>query len=357
VQPKKQEALFLGTGRHLGKAPERSAPTCKERHRAFPSRMPGRILVIRGGALGDFILTLPAIRLLRDNFKECSLHVLGYRHIAALAQGYYADSTRSIDYGPLASFFNPKASLDPELCDYFAEFQQIVSYIYDPDGLFAGGLRRAGARNLICGSPKITETEHAALQLARPVEKLGLRLEDPAAHIFPLSKDLAEAQDLLSGFSRPLIAIHPGSGGERKNWPIEGWLAVQKKFLEDTRVGHLLIIAGESDSEQIAQMRLAIATKRQRVLENLPLPLLGAILSQCAYFVGHDSGISHLAAAAGTSCLLLFGPTNPKVWAPANRGVAVLQAPEGQLSHLETRTVLARIDKSLNDAFGNNSRC
>ena len=48
--------------------------------------MPGRILVIRGGALGDFILTLPAIRLLRDNFRNCALHILGYRHIAILAQ-------------------------------------------------------------------------------------------------------------------------------------------------------------------------------------------------------------------------------------------------------------------------------
>ena len=48
--------------------------------------MPGRILVIRGGALGDFILTLPAIRLLRDNFRDCALHILGYRHIAILAE-------------------------------------------------------------------------------------------------------------------------------------------------------------------------------------------------------------------------------------------------------------------------------
>jgi heptosyltransferase-2 len=49
--------------------------------------MPGRILVIRGGALGDFILTLPAMRLLRENFKNCALDILGYRHVAVLAEG------------------------------------------------------------------------------------------------------------------------------------------------------------------------------------------------------------------------------------------------------------------------------
>jgi heptosyltransferase-3 len=311
--------------------------------------MPGRILVIRGGALGDFMLTLPAIRLLRDNFRDCALHILGYRHIAILAEGYYADVIRSIDYGPLASFFNPKASLDQQLCDYFAGFQQIVSYIYDPDGLFAGGLRRAGARNLLSASPKIAEHGHAAFQLAEPLERLGLKLQDPAAQIFPSSKDVAAAEALVAELRRPLMAIHPGSGGERKNWPVERWLALQKKMLEDARIGHLLVIGGESDSPQLAQMRLTLRADRQSFLENLPLPLLGAILSQCAFFVGHDSGISHLAAAAGASCLLLFGPTDPQVWGPANRGVGVLHAPSGQLSELETSTVLARIDEFLDD--------
>jgi ADP-heptose:LPS heptosyltransferase len=317
--------------------------------------MPGRILVIRGGALGDFILTLPAIRLLRDNLRDCALHILGYRHIAILAEGYYADFIRSIDYGPVASFFNPKASLDQELCDYFAGFQQIISYIYDPDCLFEAGLRRAGARNIISASPMIAGRRHAAFQLASPLESLGLKLQDPAAQIFPSSKDLATAQDLLASFQRPLMAIHPGSGGEKKNWALEGWLAVQEKILDDPRIGHLLVIGGESDAEQLAPIKLTIRAERQSFLESLPLPLLAAVLSECSFFVGHDSGVSHLAAATGASCLLLFGPTDPQVWAPANRGVSVLRAPGGQLSDLETSTVLARMDEFLDDGLRNDS--
>lgn len=320
--------------------------------------MPGRILVIRGGALGDFILTLPAIRLLRENFQNCALDILGYRHIAVLAEGrYYADSTRSIEYGPLAGFFSPKASLDPGLCAYFSGFQQIISYIYDPDGLFESGLRRAGVRNLISVSPKIDGTEHAARQLARPLEQLALWLEDPAARIFPTEKDLADAQALVSALPKPLVAIHPGSGGERKNWPLDRWLEVQRKILDDSCVGHLLVIGGESDSNQLSRMRTNHLVQRQTVLENLALPLLGAILSQCALFAGHDSGISHLAAAAGTRSLLLFGPTNPDVWAPTNPTVTVIRAPDGQLSNLETASVLATMDTLLEDAFRNDSRC
>ena len=70
-------------------------------------RPSGRILVIRGGAIGDFILTLPAIKLLRDSIPAAHLEILGYKHIIALAEmSRYADATRSIEYGPLSSFFS-----------------------------------------------------------------------------------------------------------------------------------------------------------------------------------------------------------------------------------------------------------
>src|SRR5947209_10057729 len=96
-----------------------------------------RILVIRGGALRDFILTLPAIRLLRENFPAARLEILGYKHIIALAEErFYADATRSIEYGAVSGFFSRNAPLDPELAEYFAGFQQIVSYLYDPDEIF-----------------------------------------------------------------------------------------------------------------------------------------------------------------------------------------------------------------------------
>ncbi len=182
-----------------------------------------RILVIRGGAIGDFILTLPAIRLIRENFPECHLEILGYRHIASLAEGrFYADATRSIEYGPMAAFFNPRAELDAELSGYFASFQQVISYIFDPDGLFEGGLRRAGVKNLIAGSPKLTDDTHAAKQLARPLEQLALWLEDPAA-AFLSPSDLAAAGARSGEYRQALDRTTSRQRRERKNWPLDNW--------------------------------------------------------------------------------------------------------------------------------------
>ena len=101
-----------------------------------------RILVIRGGAIGDFILTLPALKLLRDAFPASYIEVLGYKHVGALAEmSGYANATRSIEYALLSSFFSRDGELAPELMTYFGSFHQIVSYLFDPDRVGSGSLR------------------------------------------------------------------------------------------------------------------------------------------------------------------------------------------------------------------------
>src|SRR6266480_68818 len=115
-----------------------------------------RILVIRGGAIGDFVLTLPAIKLLRDRFPETHLEILGYKHIAALAeQRFYADAVHSIESASLAKFFAKDSELPAELKDYFRGFDLILSYLYDPDRIFETNVRKSGAAAFIAGPSKI----------------------------------------------------------------------------------------------------------------------------------------------------------------------------------------------------------
>lgn len=313
--------------------------------------MAGRILVIRGGAIGDFILTLPAIGLLRESFPAAHIEILGYRHIASLAERrYYADATRSIEYAPLAGFFNPKSDLDPDLSEYFGGFHQVISYIYDPDQLFEKSLRKAGVKNLISVSPKIGDSDHAARQLALPLQQMALWLEDPAAEFFPSPEDLAIAKQWVeSRQDSRVLAVHPGSGGERKNWPLPAW---QEFLTAEHRTGRwdkILVVGGESDTPRLAALRRSLPSEGMTFLEGIPLPVLGAVLGRSSQFVGHDSGISHLAAAAGANCLLMFGPTDPQIWAPANDHVSVITAPGGDLSALDVAAVRRRVDEILQD--------
>jgi len=295
-----------------------------------------RILVIRGGAIGDFILTLPALKLLRDSFPAAHLEVLGYKHIVALAElGGYANATRSIEYGRLASFFNRDGELAPELVEYFGSFQQVISYLFDPDDIFANNLKRAGVRNLIVGSPKITDREHAARQLARPLERLALYLDDPAAIISPNEEVKVDPS---------LIALHPGSGSETKNWALGRWAALAESLLSVHGSRRLLLIGGEADAARVAQLGKTLPNDRVQFAQNLSLVELAVRLQKCALFLGHDSGISHLVAAVGTPCLLLFGPTDPAIWAPANPQVRVLRASNLTMDGIGVGEVLAAVD-------------
>lgn len=300
-----------------------------------------RILVIRGGAIGDFVLTLPALKLLRDAYPRARIEILGYKHIVALGENrFYANATRSIEYGPLAGFFAKNAELPIELRDYFGTFDLVVSYLYDPDRIFEQNIRRCGVEEFLVGSSKITGTEHAARQLSRPMEELGLCSPDPAARLYPSAADRAFAADLHRLLQPPIIAFHPGSGSGQKNWPIDRWIELARWFLTEAHATTLLVIGGEADDRQLAAFRSAgLSEAAVRFVVNLSLPELAAVLEKCRCFLGHDSGISHIAAATGLPCLTLFGLSDPEIWAPQNAGVRVLHAPFGDLAQLDRETV------------------
>ncbi len=296
--------------------------------------------MIRGGAIGDFILTLPAIRLLRENFPNAHLEILGYQHIVEIARGrFYADATRSIEYGAMAGFFVPNSILAEDLVDYFASFQQVVSYLFDPDGFFERNLHRAGVKNLLPAYVKIDDSQHASRQLARPLERLALFLEESAARINLSDEDREFARRFLGESSSPVIAIHAGSGSTRKNWPLENWANLGRWLTSRNPGARLLLVGGEADGPQLDALTAAWRDADVLVARDLALPHLGAVLARCRLFLGHDSGVSHLAAAVGASCVLLFGPTDPAVWAPANAGVQVIEAPFGELGRLSLPAV------------------
>jgi heptosyltransferase-3 len=243
---------------------------------------------------------------------------------------------RSLDSGALARFFARNSGLPAALREYFASFDLIVSYLYDPDKIFEENVRKSGADTFLAGPSKLDKSEHAAFQLARPLHALGLTLPDPGAHLFPSDEDRAAVRYL-----RAHVVLHPGSGSQTKNWPLENWINLGNDLLSH---GHqILILTGEADRERSDQLRVAWKSDRVQFAENLPLPQIAALLEGIV-FVGHDSGISHIAAAAGARCLLLFGWTDPAIWAPANRSVTVLRAPEGKMRLLDSETVIVALN-------------
>ncbi len=311
-----------------------------------------RMLFIRGGAIGDFILTLPAMQLVRDTLPDIEIEILGYESIAQLATASgIAVKTRSIEHGPMANFFVPDAELDAELKEYFASFDVVVSYLFDPDGYFAGNLRRADVKHLVEASHRVddqtADAPSAAQQLATPLEGLALYLEKPFVELDFDSSAHSIASSAVSDIDAGeiLIAVHPGSGSPRKNWSRKKWAEVAARLCREQPRARFIVVSGEAETETIGDFlqQLDAAGVAWSEAQDLPLPALGALLKRCQLFLGHDSGMSHLAAACGVKCVLLFGPTRAEIWAPQNPRVEIVSAADGKLASIQVEQALEKI--------------
>ena len=155
---------------------------------------------------------------------------------------------------------------------------------------------------------------HATETFLKPLERLAIFAADPVPRL-SLNPQLSTLN---------LLALHPGSGSERKNWPERHWRELLARLLDETEL-QLLLIGGEVESERVAALARTLSSSRVQLALNLPLPELADRLRSCHAFVGHDSGISHLAAAVGVPVLALWGETAEAIWKPAGDNVRILR--------------------------------
>jgi heptosyltransferase-2 len=211
-----------------------------------------------------------------------------------------------------------------------------LAVIYSRSSDLARGLGLMVPR-VVCHDPAPPGGVHASRWLARPLEALGLEPPADLAPVLPTPAEANVARDLLARLPEGFLAIHPGSGSPRKNWPAERFAAVLDSR---ARPRPWLLVEGPADGAAAAPL----AQRPGAVLaRGLGVRALGAVLAQSGLFIGHDSGVSHLAAAWHAPTLALFGPTDPAIWAPVGPRVRVLRAPRGQMEALSVDEVLTAV--------------
>jgi heptosyltransferase-3 len=306
--------------------------------------MNGRILVIRGGAIGDLILTLPVLAALKRQFPKATLELMGYPHIAQLAlAGGLVDRVQSIEARALAGFFARNGELPAELAQYFGGFDLILSYLYDPDHIFETNVRQCGRAQFIACPHRPDEALeiHATDVFLKPLERLAIYDADATPRL-----EVVKAFATTMGTGR-WLAAHPGSGSEKKNWPEANWAALLRKAMENATIS-VLLVGGEAERDRLETLAGGLPPGRVKLMKSVPLAELAQWLRSCIGFVGHDSGISHLAAALGLPCLVLWGETREAIWRPRGRRLTVLRDSRG-LGHLAVPVVAHHLEQLLSE--------
>ena len=259
-------------------------------------RLRMRTLVIHIGGIGDFLLTCPTLALLG---RDGPVELLGQAGRLALAvAGGLAQATHDADRWDFQTLF---AEPSQRLRGFLLRFDRCVVWIRD-QGNLADTIRSCGVKDVrvFPGLPPRDWPEHASRYYLR---SLGFEDASPLRLAFEPSNTVRD------------VVIHPGSGGGYKNWPWERFEALAAGLVEQGRAVTWCLGPAEDEFPEPANGALL----RTESLIDLARELEGARL-----FVGNDSGITHLAAAVGCRTVALFGPTDPRVWAPLGDHVTAL---------------------------------
>lgn len=141
----------------------------------------------------------------------------------------------------------------------------------------------------------------------------------------PPDSELSAAESFFDehGITSPPILIHPGSGGRKKTWPLRNWRDLLCRLRSEIRLPVLLSL-GPADAF-LDEFARSMEKGGAVLVSGLSLLRLAALISKCRFYMGVDSGVSHLAAATGTPSIVIFGPTDPGVWAPVGERVRIVR--------------------------------
>jgi len=280
-----------------------------------------RVLVIFPGALGDFVCVLPVIDALAARHRGCAIELMARTELARLAMGRTAVARgHSIDAPHVSALFNK--SEEATCREFFVGYERIYSFFASSDANFRARLAAATGGKVSFHPFRplddVANEPHVAAAYLRSIGEAGAPTHP---RVEPTRDDLRAAADAIAKSrcdSSNLIAIFPGSGSPGKNWPLDRFAALARILLERSSV---LFVLGPAESA----MEQTLRECELSVLKDLELGTVAGIARLAAGFVGNDSGVSHLAAAADAPGVVIFGPTDPQRWRPLGKIAALGQ--------------------------------
>lgn len=295
----------------------------------------GRVAVIRLRSMGDSVLTTPAIHLLKRARPDLQIGVVVERRFAALFEGN-PDVSDVLSPG-----IRNLRRFGPELCvnlhggpvstrltalsgaKHRAGFGHFANQ-------WAYNVRIPRAQEILGVDRKVHTAEH----LASAMFFLGVPEEEiPGARLFV---NEAAVSEKTRRRNRPYAVIHPGASHSEKAWPGPFFLNIAQHLKRHHQI-EPVFVSGPGEDLSPFQMWPALA--------NAPLNDLKALVRDADLFVGNDSGPAHVAAAFGTPVVVLFGPSDPVVWAPWRTASETLVAngPMHEIAEAEVRQALDRL--------------
>ncbi len=268
-----------------------------------------KILIIRPSALGDTLLLGPALRQLSDS-EEISLagRMPGIDFLRPFLKN-------CIDYerGGWHTIFSERPDCDkiPSVAS-----DMVISFLSDPLGSAQRGLQICFKNIPVFSFPPFphkNEKTHTALYLALCLKDSGLPVNPEKAVEGAKKKPLFCNQNI----SKPAKAllIHPGSGSKKKNYSSDFWLELIK-CLNPALLNNLTILVGPAELSWQKDLIKKLSSQGLNIVKSPDKEGLLSLFKKTSLYIGHDSGITHLAAMTGVHTIALFKNCCACQWSP-----------------------------------------
>ena len=313
-----------------------------------------KILIVRLTAIGDVVLTLPAVSVLRQNFPAAKITFLTTKENGSLLQGFRdVDETISLDRAAFRSR-NPWRIAK----EFFRLLRQLrdgkFSLAVDLQGngesawltRFTGAPQRwgivhkPGRRRAFTSSVNVQRQIHAAEMRLELLQHCGLKTDSVHNNFFLPADALSAARIFFAAnklvAEKPTLFLQPFTSSPAKNWPLENFLALAKHW--QARGWQIIFGGGPADVAALEPARALGFV----ISAGVPLLVTGGLMQLSTLTVGGDTGALHLAVAQGKRVMMLMNTNRPGRPHPFRRAEWTL-APtvERNIASLELGAVIA----------------
>jgi heptosyltransferase I len=296
------------------------------------SEFNGKVLLLSLDQLGDAVMATPVIEALKTNFPACQLTILTrLQNASVFFNNPYLDEVIT-DEAPWWSGDPIRRSLRPSYwVEWFTKISRIRRERYDaiidlrgdlrhlllfgaaakPKMLF-GYDRTGGAALLSCKVPYLPQLHEIDKKLAL-LAPFGIQGIRPSANIRVSQKELDGAKkmidELIGGSKPPIVIVDPGAKAVQR-WPIDRWAHIVKWLYRKLKKP-ILISAGPAYRNFAQELALLSGPQACRLVGNMTIRELIAMLASCNIVISSDTGVAHIASAVRVPAVVLYGPTDP----------------------------------------------
>lgn len=294
-----------------------------------------RILLVKLWGIGNLVLLLPILSMIRRRFPEAEIHFLTLEGNRSLLEGNpNLDHLWTIREGGsltlVSSMLRNLFRLRRRKVDLFLDFEQFArtSTLF---GFLIGAPQRVGfhtprqGRYLLYTAPvPYGNDRHMSATFMDIARAAGVREEEyRPSPVHYSDADAARAEDLLAGREGPVVVFHVGSGDNfiGRRWPGESFARLADRLV----AGHGIVpvFSGTPEEGGLVAEVIGRMERRDRAVDlsgRMNLPTLAALLDRAVIVVSNDTGPVHIASSLGTPVLGLYGPNTPALYGPLSPG-------------------------------------